>query len=161
MSIPKPELIGHPVEGSLMALGAQTILVCGLAPALPGGQQVRAPGPLVVRYAVPYLHQEAALVPGLFAAEYGAILLGRDAWDYATAHSNLHPRADLLGLRTDGQPDQVMLRDLDFGRGIEVWAYDSAEATCPLARVDALWVGSGAPELPDLLLAYLPRWQQG
>ncbi|MBN2469752.1 MAG: hypothetical protein JXN59_03420 [Anaerolineae bacterium] len=160
MSIPKPELIGHRIEGSLVALGAQTILVCGPAPAFPEGQAVRAPGPLVVRYAVPYLRREVALVPGLFAAEYGAILLGRDAWDYAIGHNNLHPRADLLGLRTDGQPDQVMLRDLDFGRGVEVWAYASEEATCPLARLDALWIGPGAPELPDLLLAYLPRWQR-
>ncbi len=156
--IPEPELIGDTLTASLYCVGETTLLVVGSPPDWPGLSLLRSTGPLTVRYALPYLHREASIVPGLFASEYGAMLVGREAWDYALAHSNLHPRADLVGLDLEGQPAQVMLRDLDLGRGVEVWAYDTAAARIPIARLDACWLGPESPSLPDLLAAYLPRW---
>jgi len=156
--IPEPELIGDTLHAGLYCVPDAVLLVVGSAPAWPGLTVMRPPGLLTVRYALPYLHREASIVPGLFASEYGAMLVGREAWDYALAHCNLHPRADLVGLDVDGQPAQVRLRDLDLGRGVEVWAYDTAAARVPVARLTACWLGPDAPPLPDLLAAYLPRW---
>ncbi len=156
--IPAPELIGDTLSASLYCMAEATLLVVGEAPGWPELVLLRPGGPLTVRYALPYLHREASIVPGLFASEYGAMLVGREAWDYALAHCNLHPRADLVGIGVDGQPAQVMLRELDFGRGVEVWAYASAADRLPLARLTACWVSSEAPPLPELLAAYLPRW---
>jgi hypothetical protein len=155
--IPAPELVGDTLTASLYALDAGVALVLGTPPPLPPEALLRRPGPLTIRYALPYLQREAAIVPGLFASEYGAMLVGREAWDYAMNHYVLHPRADILGLRSDGQQDQVMLRDLDFGREVVVLAYDSPDARVPLAQLAAYWTGPDAPPLPDLLVEHLPR----
>ena len=154
--LPELEYIGHNLVAGLYRVGANVVLACDNPPGFAPDEVLRAHGPLVIRYALPYLYSENAIVPGLFASEYGALLVGREAWDYTMTHNNLHPRADLLGMRTDGQRDQVMLRELDFGRGVEVWAYASQKATQPLMRVTALQAATSA-DLPDLLLAYLPR----
>lgn len=157
-NIPNPELIGDTLIGSLITQAHGIILALGiLPPSLPAEAIQRPPGSLTIRYAIEYLQREAAIVPGLFAAERGAMLVGRKAWDYAMQHNNLHPRADLLGLRTDGTADQVMLRALDFGLPVRVLAYATAEARIPLARLAAYWVGPDAPGVPELLATHLPR----
>lgn len=157
-SIPPLELIGDALEASLYRLDSGTLLALDTPPELPASDLVRPHGPLVVRYALPYLNKERAIVPGLFASEYGAMLVGREAWDFALSHNNLHPRADLLGFTTDGTEAEVMLRELDFGRGVEVWAYATPDERKPLTRLVAYWakreLGSSA-----LLANYLPAWQ--
>lgn len=156
--IPPLELVGDMIEASLYTLERGVLLAVGTPPRLPANDLYRPHGPLMVRYALPYLHAEQAIVPGLFASEYGAMLVGKEAWDYALQHNNLHPRADLLGFRTDGQEDQIMLRDLDFGRGVEVWAYATPEARIPLAQITAYWVPAGH-NVPELLAGYAPIWE--
>ncbi len=156
-TIPEPELVGDTLVGSLLKLAGDIILALGtLPPTLPPAVVWRAQGELTIRYGLEYLQREAVIVPGLFAAEYGGMLVGREAWDYAMRHSNLHPRADILGLRSDGQEDQVMLRELDFGRPVAVLAYETPQARLPLARLAAYWLGAEPPRLPDLLETLLP-----
>lgn len=160
-AIPNPELVSDQLEAVLLKPEESVILALGTLPGnLTPGVICRAAGPLVIRYGLEYLQREAVLVPGLFAAEYGGMLVGREAWDYALQHSTLHPRADLLGLRSDGVDDQVMLRDLDFGRPPVALAYESAETRLPLARLDSYWLGPDAPPVPDLLQDILPRLEQ-
>ncbi|MBN1965809.1 MAG: hypothetical protein JW910_14250 [Anaerolineae bacterium] len=156
-TIPDPELIGDLVFGSLVSHECGAVLALGALPSdLPADALMRPPSALTIRYAIEYLNEIAAIVPGLFAAEYGAMLVGREAWDYAMQHNNLHPRADVVGLRSDGDDDQVMLRALDFGRPVRVLAYASPDARVPLAELSAYWDGPGAPGVPDLLAAHLP-----
>jgi hypothetical protein len=157
-AIPDPVLVEDSLTGSLYQLDSGVLLHLGGPTALPADACLRPAGPLVIRYALPYLQREAAIVPGLFASEYGAMLVGQEAWDYTMQHYVLHPRADLVGLRTDnGQQDQVMLRELDFGRSVVVLAYATAQATQPLAELSAYRSGPGAPDAPPMLAAYLPR----
>lgn len=156
--IPPLELVGDTIQASLYTLEHGLLLAFGTPPRLPASALHRPHGPLMVRYALPYLRAEQAIVPGLFASEYGAMLVGREAWDYTWHHNNLHPRADLLGFRTDGQEDQIMLRDLDFGRGVEVWVYATAEARIPLAQITAYWKPAGY-DIPDLLAEHAPNWR--
>jgi hypothetical protein len=61
-----------------------------------------------------------------------------------------------VGLRSDGRTDQVMLRQLDFGRPVAVLAYETPAARLPLGSLAAYWTGADAPPLPDLLAEYLP-----
>jgi hypothetical protein len=158
-AIPVPVLVGDSVEASLYTVEEGVVLVLGTPPALPSEALLRAKSALTIRCAIAYLQRNDVLVPGLFASEYGAMLVGREAWDYAMKHHVLHPRADLVGLRSDGQQDQVMLRELDFGRDIAVLAYEHPDASIALTPLDAYWANSDAPELPDLLTEYLPRLQ--
>lgn len=157
-SVPEPQLVGDVLEASLIETASGVALAFGaLPPDLPPECLRRPAGPLIVRYAWAYLYRDDLIVPGLIATEYGGMLVGREGWDFALKHSNLHPRADAVGLRSDGKRDQVMLRELDFGQPVAVLVYESAEATLPLARVTACWIGPGAPPLPDLLATHLPR----
>ncbi len=156
-TIPEPQLVGDELNAVLLHSDAGLVLALGDLPVdYPPERIARPRGPLVVRYALAYLQREAWIVPGLFASEYGAILLGRAAWDYALEHTNLHPRADLVGLRSDGRTDQVMLRQLDFGRPVAVLAYETSAARLPLGSLAAYWTDTDTPPLPDLLAEYLP-----
>ena len=159
--IPKPELIGDTLTGSLidgpdgliLALGDQT-------PEVAPSQVTRPAGPLTVRYAIAYLQREAAIVPGLFATDLGDILVGREAWDFAQDETNLYARADIVGLRDDGQDDQVVLKDLDFGRPISVLVYATPEDRLPLGQLAGYWAAPDVTDIPDLLAQYLPRLER-
>ncbi len=156
--IPDPELISDMLQAALLKPETSVVLALGVLPGTVAPTVIcRSTGPIIIRYGLEYLQRDAVLIPGLFAAEYGGILVGREAWDYTVQHSTLHPRADLLGLRSDGVEDQVRLRDLDLGRPAAVLAYESADARLPLARLDGYWLGPEAPPVPDLLQATLPR----
>ncbi len=160
-AIPEPQLIGDEICGALLhADGGLVLAIGGLPVAYPTEHIARPRGQLVIRYALAYLQREAWIVPGLFASEYGAILLGREAWNFALEHTNLHPRADIVGLRSDGRADQVMLRQLDFGRPVAVIAYETPSARLPLGNLVAFWADPDAPELPDLLVEHLPRLER-
>ncbi|GAB4570635.1 MAG: hypothetical protein Kow0077_05210 [Anaerolineae bacterium] len=156
--IPRPQLVGESINGALCHLPDGRVALCLAATCMQNTRVIRPGGPLVVRYALPYLQRELAIIPGLFASEYGAILVGQEAWDYALKHANLHPRADLLGIRTDGVEDQVMIREIDFGRGVEVWAFADETATSPITQLDVLCCNAESA-LPPLLAEYLPRIQ--
>ncbi len=133
------------------------VLLVGQPPRTLANRQPVLAGSLIVRYALPMLEPASdAVIPGLFAAEKGGMLVGREAWDYIQRQFQMHPRADVVGLGLDGQQAQVFLRELDFGVPVRVLVYDSAEATIPVAEVKALVIGQDAPVLPELLAKYLP-----
>ncbi len=155
--IPTPELIGEAVDGAVYNLPGGRTLVVGTAPSALSDQQPTMCGALVVRYALPFLQPPTdAVIPGLFAADKGGMLVGREAWDYIQEHFQMHPRADIIGLHPNGTPAQVFLRELDFGAPVRVLLYDGPTAAVPRAEVQALYVGNNALPLPDLLSKYLP-----
>ena len=157
MPIPSPEQVGESLDGAIYDLPRGTALVIGAVPPALAARQPVAMGALTVRYAMPFIVPTTeAVIPGLFAAEKGGILVGREAWDFIQGHFQVHPRADVIGLRPDGQQAQVFLRELDFGAPVRVLAYDSPDATRPCAELSALVIGVGAPAVPDLLAQYLP-----
>ncbi len=155
--IPDPEYITDTVDGAVYRLPGGVALVVGVVPDALKSQTPILKGSLTIRYGLAFLMPSTdALVPGLFAAEKGGMLVGREAWDYIQQHFQMHPRADILGLRMNGQPAQVFLRELDFGVPVRVLVYDGPAAATPTAAADALVIGDNAPALPDLLATHLP-----
>lgn len=136
--------------------GGMTLLI-GPAPAALAVHEPLLGGILTVRYGIPMITPPTdAVVPGLFVSEMGAALIGREAWDYMQRRFQMHPRADIIGLRMNGASAQVFLRELDWGAPVRVFVYDSVEARVPTAELKALVSGSEASPPPELLALYLP-----
>ncbi len=129
---------------------------------LPTGCTMLAQGALMVRYGVRFLEKPAySLVPGLLALDYGEMLTGEDAWDFLIHKSNLYPRADVVGYRSDGEDSMMPVKRLDLALPFEVLVYADAQAVIPVAPVSALIVPETLPEdqrmmLPPRLLEALP-----
>ncbi len=156
--IPSLELVGESVDGAIYDLPGGMTLAIGIVPEALAARHPVVTGALTIRYAMPFIFPATeAVVPGLFAAEKGGILVGREAWDYIQGHFQLHPRADVIGLRPNGQQAQAFLRELDFGAPVRVLAYDRPDSTTPRAELSALVIGVDAPAVPELLARYLPR----
>ncbi len=155
--IPSPELVGEPIDGAVYALPSGNVLVVGEVPEGLAGRPPLHGGALIIRYALPLLQPPSdAVIPGLFAAEKGGMLVGREAWDYIQRQFQVHPRADVVGLGVNGKQMQVFLREVDLGAPVRVLVYENAEATTPAAEIGALLIGADALPLPDLLARYLP-----
>lgn len=154
--IPARSPIGDTFAGVLLRAEAGHALAFE---ALAGAELV-ASGPLTVRYALAYLGKpRLAIVPGLVALDYGDTLTGEAAWDFLLRRSNLHPRADVFGFRTDGADDMTLVKLLDLAQPVQAWVYADAAATRPLARALALIAGpDAAAAVPPRLLACLPRF---
>jgi hypothetical protein len=156
-SIPSPEYVSETVPGAVYQLNDESVLVVGDVPLTLASSQPLISGELVIRYALTLLIPAGVVfVPGLFAAEKGGMLVGREAWDFIQSNFGLHPRADVLGIRLDGKTVQALIREIDFGVPVRVYIYSSAESTTPVTEVTRLIVGNNAPTLPDLLASYLP-----
>lgn len=156
--IPERSPIGDLFLGSLVAGKGTHALALDAGPPV----EVVASGPLIVRYAVEYLGKpHLAVVPGLIALDYGDMLTGEAAWDFLLRRSNLYPRADVVGYRTDGTEDMVQIKWLDLAQPVQVWVYREEAAVVPLARVTALIASLDVDttELPPRLLEYLPRFE--
>jgi hypothetical protein len=164
-TIPDPVYFSEVVQGSLVvAEAAET----GLAQATlwleppPTGAKILAAGTLHLRYGISFAApspngQFDALIPGLFVSERGAALVGREAWQFMAEKFQLYPRADLVGWRASGKPDQVFLRALDWGRPARTFAYADNISMSPLAEVSAaVWGQTDPATMPDLFLRY---WQ--
>jgi hypothetical protein len=157
LQIPPPEYIGETVSGAVYDLPGGMTLLIGQTPAALASRAPLLGGILTVRYGIPlYIPPTDVVIPGLFFSEKGAALIGREAWDYMQRRFQMHPRADVVGLRMNGAPAQVFLRELDWGAAVRVFVYDSAAAHAPTAELKALVTGPEAPPLPDLLARYLP-----
>jgi hypothetical protein len=121
------------------------------------GTQVVARGELVARYGIQFLDKpHLAIVPGLVALDYGEIIIGETAWDFLLHHSNLHPRADVVGYRNDGEEEMVVVKLLDLVAPVHVLLYSSASDAKPIARVSAL-IADDTTNIAPRLLEYLPR----
>jgi hypothetical protein len=157
--IPSPEYISDFVDGAVYQLPDYAALVVGDVPPSLAAEKPIISGTLTVRYGLTLLVPPGTvMIPGLFAAEKGGMLVGREAWDFLDSNFAMHPRADVVGIDIDGKPVQALVREIDFGVPIKVFVYNnrSPDTTIPAAEATQLIVGDNAPPLPDLLSRYLP-----
>ena len=124
MDLPR-QTVEDPFHGHVLRLADVTLL------STPGDSAVEtlASGPLLLRYGLVCLETpQLCLVPELVVMEYGELLSGEAAWDFLLHHSNLHPRAEVLGLRDDGVEDQLRVSRLDLAQTprVLVWPAESA-----------------------------------
>src|SRR5437764_9876201 len=113
-NIPEPEFVSDAIVEQLYTLPGGTLLSTGAVPASLTGIMPTITKRLFVRYGISLLSPPGdVIVPGLFAAETGGILVGRAAWNYLWSHFQVHLRADVVGLRLSGTRAQVFVRDLD------------------------------------------------
>lgn len=151
-AIPERQPIHDRVTAALSQVGADVLLA---AAAIPAGQTLLA-GELLLRYGIPYLGRPFdSLVPDLVVADYGDMLVGEAAWTFLMERGHLHPRADVLGHRADGQDEMVVLKHLDPALPFDVFAYRQAADRQPLARVSAL-IAAEPTDFPARLLKHLP-----
>jgi hypothetical protein len=117
-------------------------------------------GTMIVRYGVRFLGKlHLSIVPGLVVLDYGDMLTGDAAWDFLLKRSNLHPRAEIIGYRSDGSEDMVFLRTLDFAVAPAVLLYNDASSTSPFAQASALIAADDELEsFPPRVREYLPRF---
>ena len=124
---------------------------------LPTGEEL-AQGDLVIRYGVTYLGKpQLSVVPDFVVADYGAMLYGEEAWTFLMDRGHLYPRADVCGMRNDGQQDMVALKQLDFDYPYDVFVYRDIADRLPLARLSALIVADRA-KFPERLTKHLPTF---
>ncbi len=117
-----------------------------------------ARGEIVVRYGITYLGKpQLSIVPDLVVADYGEMLVGEDAWQFLMYSGHLYPRADVCGLRNDGEDDMLVLKQLDFDYPYDVFAYREAADRQPLSKLSAL-IADDYVDIPERLLKYLPRF---
>lgn len=155
-TIPERAPLGDTVQGHVIDYAGEQFLATLDIEAQPGSVEI-ASGTFTIRYGVRFLGKSfLSIVPGLVVLDYGDILTGDEAWDFLLRRSNLHPRAEVVGYRSDGKDDMVFIRDLDLALPVEVLVYRDAQATTPLARPVA--VISSGDTLPARLLEYLPRY---
>lgn len=153
--IPDREPIGDRFTGILAKTDQSHIL--SLEPI--STTEIIASGEFVVRYAIRYLGKpHLSIVPGLVALDYGDILTGEAAWDFLIHKSNLHPRADVLGYRNNGEDEMIVIKKLDLALPIETLVYVDSEATIPLASINALIAPPDTDTIPARMTNYLPRY---
>jgi hypothetical protein len=119
---------------------------------------VVASGVFTVRYGVRYLGKFYSIVPGMIVLDYGDILTGEEAWNFLLKRSNLYPRAEVFGYRSDGRDDMVYVRALDLAQPVEVLVYADTAATTPITLVTAL-IAEDTAEVAPRLREYLPRYE--
>ena len=124
---------------------------------LPAGDEI-AQGDLIVRYGITYLGKpHLSIVPDLVVADYGELLYGEAAWQFLMNLGHLYPRADVCGLRNDGQEEMLVLKQLDIDHPYDVFAYKEATDRQPFAQLSAL-IATDHTEFPDRLVKHLPKF---
>ena len=117
-----------------------------------------ARGEFVVRYGITCLGKpQLSIVPDLVVADYGEMLVGEEAWQFLMDSGHLYPRADVCGLRNDGEDDMLTLKQLDFDYPYDVFAYHEAADPQPFSRLSAL-IGIDHADTPKRLLKHLPHF---
>jgi hypothetical protein len=156
--IPDPEYIAEHVHGAIYALPGGTVLVIGTPPPQLTKHDPLLFGDLVLRFGLTLqIPPGEVMIPGLFAAEKGGILIGREAWDFLQRQFQMHPRADVVGLGLLGQPIQKYVREVDFGVPVRVYAYAGADQVSPTAELSGLLNADEVSTSPELATRYLPR----
>jgi hypothetical protein len=153
-TIPPRQPFGESFDGVVLRYENRQALALNLH----AGAETLAQGQFIIRYGVRYLGKSfLSIVPGLLVLDYGDMLTGEDAWTFLLRKSNLHPRADVVGYRNDGQDDMVMVRTLDLGQPVEVLVYADTQATTPLYHPTAL-IAPSLEGIPPYLAEYLPHY---
>jgi len=151
--LPPPQYILERVNGILWRSEDGTGLT--LAPLdAPPDVQIIAQGEIVLRYGIEILETTLAIIPGLFISEKGGVKVGVEAWNWLWTKFQLYARAEVIGFRSDGKPEQLFLRTLDFSSPVRVLAYadDRLDQKPLAARITILHAQS---ELPKWLGQYL------
>lgn len=143
------------ITGALWRGDGRVTLVSGQhEPVLKG--RVLHSGHLVLRYAIPFQGpRHLSVVPAIFVSEQGGMLYGLKAWRFMFQNYQLYPRAEVLGLQSDGEEVQVFMRELDLADTPRVLAYSAPTKTIPLATVQHILHDNNA-KLPELAKSYLP-----
>ena len=155
MDLPR-QTVEDPFHGHVLRLAGVTLLSTLGDSAV----ETLASGPLLLRYGLVCLETpQHCLVPELVVMEYGELLSGEAAWDFLLHHSNLHPRAEVLGLRDDGEEDQLRVSRLDLAQTprVLVWPAESAGDATPMARPRAV-IAEEPDSLPGRLRQFLPLY---
>jgi hypothetical protein len=157
-AIPERQPIHDAVTGVVASLDADSprALLIGIDP--PPDARVQMHGDLIIRYGIPYLGKPHVIVPGLIAIDYGMMITGDEAWDFLLNRSNLYPRADVFGFRSDGVDDMITVKMLDLAQPVRVLVYETVRATHAAASVIAV-IASAQTQLPTRLSRYLPRFE--
>jgi hypothetical protein len=160
--LPEAEYIHEIVIGAVYALPNAVTLIVG-EPDLTQRRALEPYSPLlsgeiVLRYGIPLLIPESAtLIPGLFVSERGAVLTGREAWEFTNKSFSLFPRADVRGIYVPGGAvKEVFLRELDYAAGPRVLAYESFDLSFTPSVIAQVAVATASTELPELLQRYCP-----
>jgi hypothetical protein len=157
--IPAPDYFHESIDGAIYDLPRGNTLVIGTPPDTLIGIAPILSGHLALRYGLPLLAPSIeAVIPGLFVAERGGVLTGREAWDYIMSNFQMHPRADIIGVNSKGTTKQVLLRELDFGLPVRIFAYPDesiARIVQPAIELTAVLADGTVPRLPDLASRYL------
>lgn len=162
--IPERQPIGDSFTGVVIQVGAAQALTVDP----PDEGSLLYSGTMTVRYGVRYLGKSfLSIIPGLIAVDYGTMLTGEEAWEFLLKRSNLYPRAEVFGYRSDGRDDMITVKNLDLAQPVEVLIYTDAEATIPIAKPTALVADERqSATLPPRLVEALERfpsvaaWQQ-
>jgi hypothetical protein len=164
-AIPQREPIGDPFTGAVVQVAGQTVLYSDDLPTLDDGVShdsvtLLHSGSMIVRYGIRYLGKpHLSIVPGLLALDYGEMLTGEAMWAFILKKSNLYPRADVLGHRSDGSDEMMQIKWLDLALPVEVLVYASVADTQPIAHPIAL-IAPAADSLPPRILEHLPRFDR-
>lgn len=136
-------LIQDNVSGILWRSEGKLVLVAGTVKQ-PLRGKVIVDGDLWVRYAIPYHGpRHLSVMPTTFVAGQGGMLHGAQAWRFIFKNYQLYPRAEVFGLRSDGDEVQVFLRELDLADTAYVLVYDGERKTIPLGRLERVIIGAG------------------
>ena len=153
-SAPPREPISDQVTGVLTRVDGSILLS---AADLQAGKSLHRGG-VILRYGITYLGKPyRSIVPDLVVADYGELLTGEAAWSFLMESGHLYPRADIIGIRNDGEEDMLALKLLDFDYPYDVFAYRSLEERQPFVKVTAAIV-SDQTLFPPRLLRHLPHF---
>lgn len=148
--IPPRNPIADVFEGVLVRVDDSYLL----SPARLENAAVVHEGIFVVRYGVAFLGKpHMSIVPALLALDYGEFLTGENAWHFLMHKSNLHPRADVVGYRNDGEDDMVVVKSLDLMYPLHILVYADEDAKKPLTQVAAI-ITSAREKLAERLNQY-------
>ena len=143
------------VTGTIwLAQGKHTLVISQSEMVLKG--KVIAKGNFILRYGIPYLGpQHLSLMPAVFEAESGATLEGIKAWKFMLKNYQMYPRAEVIGLRSDGDEVEAYMKELDFADYPRVYVYESPDKKVPLAQIQHV-VSDRKTGIPPILKNILP-----
>ena len=117
--------------------------------------RVLSRGMIILRYAIPYQGpKHLSVVPSMFLSERGGMLVGWQGWNFIRNNYQLHQRAEIFGLQSDGETAQVFVRALDFATNPYVLAYQDTADEIPIAQINHL-ITQDTSAIPHLLVEIL------
>ncbi|KXK16964.1 MAG: hypothetical protein UZ15_CFX003002551 [Chloroflexi bacterium OLB15] len=154
-AIPPRQSVEDQFTGFLIEIGGQK----ALAAAAPENSPISANGKFALRYGIRYLGKpHLAIIPELVAIDYGQMLNGEPAWDFLIKRSNIYPRAEVFGLRSDGKDDMTYVKNLDLAMPVMVLAFTDQRPAAPLGSINAL-ICAQPDSMPERLRSHLPLFE--